>query len=82
MFKKNILNTFQDLQCHYTTAIYIYMYMSSSLISAKLSPTEDTFFFFKKCICLNRITKCLTYVIENRSESFILFYFILFHIQR
>lgn len=47
MFKKNILNTFQDLQCHYTTAIYIYMYMSSSLISAKLSPTEDTFFFLK-----------------------------------
>ena len=53
------------------------MYMSSSLISAKLSPTAYNF-FFKKCICLNRITKCLTYVIENRSESFIffLFYFI------
>lgn len=54
--------------------IYIYVYVLKFNLSQTVS--NRGYFFFLKCIYLNRITKYLTYVIENRSESFILFYFI------
>lgn len=54
--------------------IYIYVYVLKFNLNQTVS--NRGYFFFLKCIYLNRITKYLTYVIENRSESFILFYFI------